>query len=307
LDSTFSKLSAFWPTKNQPFPTSSRLRKGLSWPVNGMLALCLLSIVGCALKGSQHPVTVLSYNIRYDNPGDSLDAWPNRSQWVASILKESDASIFGLQEALKHQIDDIQSEMNRFFWVGVGRDDGVAAGEYSPVFYDPTIWTVIQWETRWLSPDSSAVGQAGWDAALPRIATVVDFARNLDDGRLRVINTHFDHRGVEARRESAKLIRRWAQETGGNVVVMGDFNVEPTDSAYTSIVESGDLIDVAASMEAGAQPTFLGFDASNTSGPRIDYLFVSNGILVRTFDVISEVRNGRYPSDHAPIVSRITF
>lgn len=271
------------------------------------MALFAFLIAGCTIKGSQHPATVLSYNIRYDNPGDSLDAWPNRSEWVGSILEQSEASIIGLQEALSHQVDDLQGQLAHMKWVGVGRDDGNQSGEFAPVFYDPTVWTVLSWETRWLSPDSSAVGKAGWDAALPRIATIVDVARNLDDVKLRVINTHFDHRGVIARQESAKLIRRWALEKLGNVIVMGDFNFEPTDSTHQVLIHPDGLVDVAAFTGNGGSPTFLGFDASNTTGPQIDYIFVSDSMLIQSFNVLSERRNGRYPSDHTPIVARLSF
>jgi len=249
-------------------------------------------------------LTVLSFNIRYDNPNDGVDAWPNRSEWVSSIIDSSSASVVGLQEVLEHQLADILSHTNRFAFVGVGRDDGLSAGEFSPVLYDSTTWEIDAWETKWLSSNPSVVGIAGWDAALPRIATVVDF-RNVSTGQpLRVINTHFDHRGEIARLESAKLIAQWATQVAGPVVVLGDFNFEDSQPPYAEMVSGQDsegLLDSAALLGGSSAPTFLGFDATNTSGPRIDYVFCNQALLPVSYETLSPSRDGRFPSDHAPV------
>jgi endonuclease/exonuclease/phosphatase family metal-dependent hydrolase len=269
-----------------------------------------LLLSGCTSLSSDDQVTVLSFNIRYDNPGDGIDAWPNRSEWVASIIVNSGASIIGLQEALQSQLMDISSGAPQFAYVGVGRDDGKAAGEFSPILYDSTLWKIDSWETRWLSETPSEVGVAGWDAALPRIATIVDF-RNVFTGKpLRVINTHFDHRGEEARLESAKLIASWANEGKEAVVILGDFNFEESDPPYAHIVSGNKadrLVDSAVLLGSNATPTFLGFDASNSTGPRIDYVFCNQAMLPTAYETLSPSRDGRYPSDHAPVRVKLTF
>ena len=267
---------------------------------------------GCTNLSQEDQVTVLSFNIRYDNPGDGVDAWPNRSEWVRSVIEESGASVIGLQEALKHQILDIVSETNRFAFVGVGRNDGLEAGEFSPILYDSTLWRVRSWETRWLSTDSSVVGSVGWDAALPRIATIVDFNNVFTGKPLRVINTHFDHRGEEARIQSALLVSNWTKENDGAAILMGDFNFEQTGAAYQNAVgisqqASAQLTDSAALLNFASEPTFLGFDASNVVGPRIDYIFCNSEMVPMSYERLVHEREGRYLSDHTPIRVKLSF
>lgn len=276
------------------------------------IVFCVI-IVGYASPTSETTTTFLSFNIRYDNPGDGEDAWPKRSSWVASVIDTSGASIVGLQEALGHQLREVIGFAPRFSFVGVGREDGVDAGEYSPILFDSSVWSVTAWQTRWLSPDPSAVGIAGWDAALPRIATIADLRHLETNSTLRVINTHFDHRGQEARLESARLIRKWAGEVEGAVVVLGDFNFEDDSPAYQQLtglssqlgikdtaLEAG-LKDVGSLFQKADTPTFRGFDAYNTIGPRIDYVFVNKHVTPLSYDVLAPSRNGRFPSDHLPI------
>jgi endonuclease/exonuclease/phosphatase family metal-dependent hydrolase len=254
--------------------------------------------------------TALTFNIRYDNPSDGQDAWPNRSEWVASLIDSSSASVVGLQEVLHHQLLDITSHATRFAWVGVGRDDGLEEGEFSPILYDSTAWGLISWQTRWLSPDSSAVGVAGWDAALPRIATIADLEFKSNGTLVRVINTHFDHRGEEARLRSAALIKRWAHETDGPVLVLGDFNFTDSDAPYAQIAGNetqGALLDTATPFGATGVATFRTFDASNTEGPRIDYVFTGPNVTPLSYDVLAPTRNGRFPSDHLPVRVQVVF
>mgnify|MGYP002629849009 CR=1 FL=1 len=276
---------------------------------NYYLLLCLF-LTSCASPTTQTLTPVLTFNIRYDNPDDGQDAWPNRSTWVANVIDSSGATIVGLQEVLRHQLDDIVQVAPRFSWVGVGRDDGLNAGEFSPLLYDSSVWTVQQWQTRWLSPDSAAVGIAGWDAALPRIATIVDLVHKDTESTLRVINTHFDHLGGEARLQSAMLLSRWAQEVNGPSIIMGDLNFQDGAPPYQHLAgseSSTELVDVAKHFSKTTTPTFRGFDAQNTVGPRIDYVFTSALVTPLSYEVLAPIRGGRFPSDHLPVRVDVRF
>ena len=165
-------------------------------------ALCLI-LAGCSPDAEPVVVTAMTFNIRYDNPNDGVDAWENRKDWVSEVIAESGAEFVGLQEAMLHQVSHLDSAGSTYDWIGVGRDDGENKGEFSPILFDTSKWKVLEWSTRWLSPTPDSIGVAGWDAALPRIATVANFKHLRTGFELRVINTHFDHRGQKARLESA--------------------------------------------------------------------------------------------------------
>lgn len=136
-------------------------------------ASCARSTV--ALGASPAPATsslkVMSFNVRYDNPGDGVNAWPNRRDWVASLMRFHEADVIGVQEALASMLRDLDQRLPGFARFGVGRTNGVAEGEFSAILYRTDRLALQDSGTFWLSPTPEAVGSKGWDAALERIAT----------------------------------------------------------------------------------------------------------------------------------------
>ncbi len=269
---------------------------------NWMVLIATMASGGCVSDGTEQPLSVMTFNIRYDNPNDGVDAWENRSKWVTSIIHDSGVHVVGLQEALKHQIDDIVAEESRFRWIGVGRADGISDGEYSPILYDPDRLEPLNWHTKWLSEYPDSVGIAGWDAALPRIATIASFMDRASRDTIRVINTHFDHRGEEAREKSAALIGEWSITAS---IVLGDFNIESTTPAYASLTVTHGLSDAAVLANMDSVGTFRTFDPAANVSRRIDYVFLTSDYRFLDYRLLSPLRNERYPSDHFPVVARI--
>lgn len=253
-------------------------------------------------------LTVLTFNIRYDNPGDGPSAWPNRANWVAETIRDADPDVFGLQEALLHQVEYVATALPGYRWVGVGRDDGKEGGEFSPVFYRADRLELLDRSTWWLSDTPADTGSVGWDAALPRVATVTQFRLTDTDQPLWVINTHFDHRGEMARTESAALLAKisTAMSAGGVPgILMGDFNFTETSSGYANITSAGLQDAFVAAGRPAPSETFTGFDATTgPSGDRIDLVFTS-GASVLSYEALDVVRDGRYVSDHRPVLVRL--
>jgi len=266
-----------------------------------------LLIVGCSSPVSEEPddagehIRVMTFNIRWASPNDGANSWERRSDWVAALIDTSEAEIVGLQEVVYRQLVDIMAVQTRFDWIGVGRDDGLRGGEFSPILFDSTRFALISWDTQWLSATPDEVGSVGWDAALPRVATRATFRDKTTGREVRVINTHFDHRGVQARLESARLIRDWSSSFD---IALGDFNVEPESAPYKAIVQ-GDWQDAGLSPptmpdESG---TFRTFDPASETSVRIDFIFHQPNWQVLTYDVLDPIVNGAYPSDHLPVVA----
>jgi endonuclease/exonuclease/phosphatase family metal-dependent hydrolase len=177
---------------------------------------------------------VMSFNIRYDTPSDGANGWPNRKDWVASLIRFHEADAIGVQEALARQLTDLDARLPGFARVGVGRADGKAAGEFSAIFYRTDRLELIDSGTFWLSQTPEVAGSKGWDTAIERIATWARFRDRQSGCRFVHLNTHFDHMGEEARRESARLIRRRLVTLSGGLpyVVTGDLNAAPTSVPY---------------------------------------------------------------------------
>ena len=223
--------------------TSCFLLIGLAGLILSSLA-CQVARIGAeaaAPELSARPfLRVMSFNIRYNTPSDSANAWPYRKDLAASMIRFHHADLAGLQEALKGQIDDLVERLPGYGWFGVGRDDGRERGEFSAIFYRRDRVELLEGSTFWLSEEPDSVGSIGWDADYTRIVT---WGRLRDRATGRVFfhfNTHFDHLGEQARLESARLLVTRVKEIAGTapVIVTGDFNCRESSEPYLVLTDS---------------------------------------------------------------------
>ena len=165
--------------------------------------------------------------------------------------------------------------------IGVGRDDGGRAGEFCPIFWNRDRFERIHAETLWLSPTPQEVGSIGWDAELPRIATVVVLHDRQTGKVFRLINAHFSHIGEVAREASARMLSmRMAGSSADVNLLMGDLNAEPGSPALDVLTAGrlADAHDVARKRCRQKIGTYTGFATTGLRGaPRIDHLLVDGG------------------------------
>ena len=265
--------------------------------------------------GGETAIRAMTFNIRYNNPGDGENAWPHRRDWVAEIIREREADIVGCQEALRGQIADLAERLPGYAWYGVGRDDGAERGEFVPVFYRRDRFELLDKDAFWLSETPDEPGSRSWDSSLPRVTTVLRLKDRRSGAVLLVVNTHFDHRGSEARAASARLILTEIARRGRNneaVVFMGDLNCKPDSVPYQVLTADEDdqpvtLRDARSASRtepAGPESTWNGF-AAVAQDTRIDYVFVAGPVRVESYEAIDEMRDGRFPSDHLPVIVRL--
>lgn len=255
----------------------------------------------------------MSYNIRYASPGDGADVWSNRVDTVAATIAKTD--VCGLQEVTRRQLDDLRSRLPDYDWYGVGRDDGKDGGEFSPVFYKRKRFERTGEGTFWLSPTPDEVGSKGWDAALPRVLSWVVLRDRTIDKAFWFGSTHFDHRGVNARRESGELIRSRSAALPDDTaaILAGDFNCLPDSEPYDAIVIGQtpairDARKLASSTAKGSpESTWCGFKKI-VPGRIIDHVFVTGPITVDEYAVWNpKTPSDRFGSDHLPVVIRVTL
>lgn len=254
---------------------------------------------------AQEQIELITYNIRMNTPADGEHAWPHRKDDVAALFRFHRADIFCVQEALPEQMDDLAAAFPDFAYEGVGRDDGKRLGEFSAVFYSQNRFKKLDGGTFWLS-ETPGVCSFGWDAACRRVCSWVQLEELGSGALFYVFNTHFDHRGEEARRESARLILEKIGEisTGkAPVVLCGDFNLPPSSSSIALIREQlHDAFQVSASRPYGSVATFHGFSYDDRPGERIDYVFVSENIKVLRYGGLTDSRDRSFFSDHLPVL-----
>jgi len=284
--------------------------------IPGCFCLWMLLVAGCAHSPSRD-LTVMSFNLRYDNPSDGVNAWSHRKPLVLDTIGATLPDLLGMQECLPSQARFLRGWLEGYGFTGVGREDGAPTesthSEMCAIFYRADRFELLEEGVFWLSKTPMVVGSKSWDSALPRIASWVQLRDRLDPAMtFHFINTHFDHLGVEARRQSAQLVRRQIHEMtrGGPAILVGDFNA-PADPApdepYGLLVDPDPMGDPLLHDSYRAlhpinnqEGTFNGF-VGTTSGHRIDWILTTTTFRILQADIVRKQKDGRYPSDHFPV------
>jgi len=256
-------------------------------------------------------ITVVSYNIRLDVASDSLNRWDNRKDFLIGQLNFHDPDVFGIQEGLLHQLEEIKQGMPGYIYLGKGREDGLKNGEFSAIFYNSEKLELLEENTFWLS-ETPQLPSKGWDAAIKRVCTYGLFKVKGGAQKFLVFNTHFDHRGEEARKESVFLIIEKIQELNEQnlpVILTGDLNLEPDHPSIlllSSVMQDAHII--AGDEAFGPNGTFNGFNFSEPITRRIDYIFLSKtGFQLLKYGILSDSKDLRYPSDHFPVLAKLSI
>ncbi|MDR2472840.1 MAG: endonuclease/exonuclease/phosphatase family protein, partial [Tannerella sp.] len=260
-------------------------------------------MVACESSLSKNQIKVISYNIRMcGNPdeSDGENCWNKRKQASLNMLNEEKPTVFGIQEGEPLEIAYLDSFMTGYSHIGVGRDDGVAKGEMMAIYYSKSEVELLDNGTFWLSDTPTEVS-FGWDAACKRTCTWAFFKLKKTGDKFLYFNTHFDHKGQQAREESIKLMVAKLKEmapAGMPVVITADFNSTTDNPIFLPLK----AVMKDARTEAPAtdnRDTFNGWGKGNSV---IDHIFYNN-MKPLSFKVLRDKNYGApYISDHYPIV-----
>lgn len=269
-----------------------------------LLAFLLL----LAAPGQDTSLTVMSFNIRYGTASDGDDAWPHRRALLIETIAGRQPDVLGLQEALRFQLDELASALPGYGEIGVGREDGVTAGEYAAILYRRERVTPETTGTFWLSATPEIPGSTTWGNRITRICTWAVFVDGQTGRRFAVANVHLDHESQPSREQAVALVlaRLDALAPGLPVVLLGDFNAGEDNPAVAAVRAAG-FTDTyrAVRPEDRFAGTFGAFRGDST-GAKIDYVFVRGPWVVEAADILRRRSGTRDPSDHFPVVARLT-
>jgi endonuclease/exonuclease/phosphatase family metal-dependent hydrolase len=275
--------------------------------MKALLLTCFAMIWATSLANStyaQTPLSLMSYNIRYDNPDDA-PPWTERRPHMAAQIAFNDPDIFGVQEALLPMVGYLAQTLQVYDHYGVGRDDGADQGETTTLFYRRARFERLSTQTLWCSktPDRPSKDT---DADLPRTFTRLILRDRISGKVLDIRNAHFDHKGAQARENCAHQIMALAPAPDAFLIVMGDFNTGP-DSAPYRILNASPLSDARtlSPIVFGPSGTFNGFDIRRTDGEAIDHIFVDRRLRVTRFGTLTDSFEGKVISDHFPLMTHI--
>ncbi len=261
---------------------------------------------------SPSQIEVVTFNIRYLNQNEEGDNhWSVRKKITIAALREFDADIFGLQEALRSQLDDIATALPGYTEFGIGRDDGKTRGEYSPILFRSERFELDKDDcgTFWLSDTPEQVGSASWGNEIPRICTWARLTDLQSKRAFYVFNTHWDHRSQPARLGAARLINQRIaarKHPAEPVILMGDFNAAKDNPAIEELATTlRDSFEICHP-EAADSGTFHGFRGGK-GGKKIDHIFVLPKTGVTSAEILYFNKDGIFPSDHYPVRSALQF
>ena len=261
------------------------------------------------LAASPHTIaepdlTLMTFNVRYNNPADGDNSWPHRSDLVARVIQDAKPAALAIQEALPDQLHFLEERLSSFQRVGVARN-GENAGEFSGLLIDTDKLELLDSGQIWLSETPEDPTSIGWDAALPRTATWARLRRwGSSDPVFLLIGTHFDHRGEAARDHSAALIvsnlDAWCDAKSLPVAIMGDLNALPESACLETFRAAG-----FKSAVSSPEGTFHGF-SGRRDGPKIDYILLNDRWATRRADIIRGRADNRPASDHDAVLAAVS-
>lgn len=277
--------------------------------------LCIATGVAAAAAQAEDAameLRVMSFNIRFGTAGDGPNAWAARKPLVHQVIREFDPDLLGTQEVLDFQAKTLREALPGYGFLGVGRTDGKRQGEYSPLMYKRDRFEVVDSGTFWLSETPEVAGSKSWDSSLPRIATWAKLKDRRTGHSLLVCNTHFDHRGTEARIQSARLLQQRLRKlaAGQPIILMGDFNAAEGALPHKVLTQQQEEKEVAFTdsyravhpKRSDREGTFNGFRGEE-QGARIDWILFSPGLQAEEAAIVRTQMDGRYPSDHFPVTA----
>lgn len=280
-----------------------------------LLSVCLCFLSDDALA-EESPMRVMSFNIRYGTANDGENDWNHRKEFVVETIKKFNPDILGTQETLGFQRDYLAGNLPNYEVFGVGRDDGKEKGEMMAIYYRKSRFKKLDGGHIWYSETPLVPGSKSWDSSLPRMASGLKLQDLKNEKPVFFFNTHFDHRGEEARRQSASLLRTHVLELARDspAIITGDFNAPIDSEVYNRLFaekeNSVQLIDTFGVTHPDQRKTIGsagGFTLKSRGTRRIDWIACTKHFKIISAEIDKTNRNGKTPSDHDPVNAVLTF
>lgn len=264
------------------------------------MALALASLCAPA-----ETLRVMTFNVRYPNPGDGANVWPARRDLLVETIRARRPDVIGTQELFYEQGQYIVEKLPEYAWFGLSRR-GNREDEHMGVFYRKDRLRVVESGDFWLSVTPEKPGSISWNMSLPRMVTWAVFEMAGSGKRFRFFNTHFAHRDQDepARLKSAMLLacRVGLLDADEPVVITGDFNAPAGGAVHQALAQQMRDAWSEAAERKGPEDTFHGFRGKPRPG-RIDWILFRAPWKSVFAETVTDHEGNLYPSDHFPVMA----
>lgn len=255
---------------------------------------------------------IMSFNVRTSHAADGENAWPKREKLFFQTIHAYNPDLLGTQEVTATQYDAITSELKDYTPVGVARDDGQRKGEWSLILFRTSRFTLLDSGTFWLSEHPDIPGSKSWDTALTRICSYALLKDKLTSRTFLYANTHFDHKGHQARRHSAEILLKKLPELakGNPILLTGDFNTTESDPPYQILTADHHFYDSYREVHPTSEPNEASFNGfkGKLEGKRIDFILHTKDFQAAAAAIDrTHSKDNHYPSDHYPVTATLRF
>jgi endonuclease/exonuclease/phosphatase family metal-dependent hydrolase len=270
-------------------------------------------MAGATPPPAAHDLRVMTFNVRYGEAPDGVNAWPNRRDLMVKVIREEHPDILGTQELLTPQGDFLKQHLPGYTWFGMGRNGNEInqnSNEHMGVFYDTKRLEVLESGNFWLSDTPDKPGSIGPGLLMPRMVTWAKFRDRRSGKEFYYYDTHFPYRdGKEAeatRERCAEQIRRRMASLPASLpfILTGDFNTTPDSRTHASLTE--DLHDARTSAPRREGPDATFHDFTGHADKRIDWILY-RGVKAEAVRTITTHEGKVYPSDHFPVVADFSW
>lgn len=258
-------------------------------------------------------LTVMSYNMRFDFPEkDPNNNWPQRRPLIAELIQRYRPDVIGSQELGPHQAEQLGELLEDYRYFGVGRHEDLS-GEAMIIWYRPSVMHPLATGSFWLSETPEVPGTRSWGEGWIRTLTWARFYHIETKRCFYFFNTHLDTKGEEICVKESQLVIDRVRTIAGDTpcFLVADFNSEGGKSPTWQLYQQAGFKD--AWQRSQSQPTGSFATWCNYRHPRqertrrIDWILYQGDIQVHSFATINDHTNGRYPSDHFPVIANLTI
>lgn len=247
-------------------------------------------------------LNVLSFNILcVDHPiGGTI---PERACRVQTVTAPLEPDLIGFQEATPVWLEILNRNYGSDYAIyNVYRSE--ESPESTPIAWKKEKFQCLDKGNLWYS-DTPEVESAGWDELYkcPRILTWAKLRERSSGLEFCFVNTHFGF-GDECQKKSVGILKDFALRMGVPCVITGDFNMEIDSAGYREMVTAFEDVNARTVNDLG--PTYHGFEPE-TLGEHIDYCFITRNIRPVAFQVLRQLVDGKYPSDHYALTATVTL
>lgn len=250
----------------------------------------------------------ITCNIRFDNPADGDNTWSLRRDFLVQSLLIHQPVVIATQEGRFHQLHELKSQLHTFQIIDHHRS-WIGERMYPCIFLKEGIFEYLSSGDRWLSETPEIAGSSSFDSSFPRLMTWVKVQLKDSKQNFFIVNTHLDHVKQQTRLEQVKVLinevnRLWDRQS--SLIIMGDFNDSP-DSEVRKLIEQEFPIlqDAWKIFNPHEETSHHGFKGELESGHRIDWILTDERLNIQNCQMDKNHNDGRYPTDHFPIICRL--